>query len=97
MRYVLLIVAYMLLSFIVGLGFLYPNRPVSVFEFFLVAAMVIPVIALFDYIGQKVIENEMFVSLPQAIRVVVGIVVLGVFLVTVDFSISILGLEVESW
>jgi len=97
MRYVLLAVAYMLLSFVVGLGFLFPNRPVSVFEFFLVAAMIIPVIALFDFIGQKIIDNKTFVSLPQAIRVVIGIAVIGVFLVAVDFSIGILGLEVEPW
>ncbi len=97
MRYVLLAVAYMVLSFIVGLGFLFPNRPVSGFEFFLVAAMIIPVIALFDFIGQKIIDNKTFVSLPQTMRVVVGIAVLGVFLMTIDFSIGILGLEVEPW
>lgn len=97
MRYVFLLVAYMLLSFIVGLGFMFPNRPVSVFEFFLVASVIIPIIALFDYIAQKVIENQTFLGMSQILRVLFGIVILGVFFTCIDFGIGILGLEVEPW
>lgn len=97
MRYMFLIVAYMLLAFIVGLGYLFPNRPISIFDFFLVAAVILPIIALFDYIGQKVIESEMFNSSVPALRIVVGIGVLALFIVAVKLAVGFVGVEVESW
>jgi len=87
----------MLLAFIVGLGYLFPNRPISIFDFFLVAAVILPIIALFDYIGQKVIESEMFNSSVPALRIVVGIGVLALFIVAVKLAVGFVGVEVESW
>ena len=97
MRYMLLVVAYMLVSFIVGLGYLFPNRPISIFDFFLVAAVILPLVALFDFIGQKVIESGVFNNLSQLLRIVVGIGVLAVFLFSVQFGVGLLGIEVEPW
>ena len=97
MRYLLLIVAYMLLAFIVGLGYLFPNKPVFIFDIFVVAAVLLPVIALFDFVGQKIIESQLFNGAAPVLRLVIAIVVLALFLGAVHVAIGLLEIELESW
>jgi len=97
MRYALLLVAYMLVAFIVGIGYLFPNRPASLFEFFVVAAVLIPVVAAFDFIGQKTIESHLFNTSHQIIRWIIAIVILTLFLFTVSFAVNLIGLTLTPW
>ena len=97
MRYVLLIVAYMLVAFIVGLGYLYPSKPVFIFDIFVVAAALLPIIALFDFIGQKIIENSLFNNATPLLRFVIALVALTLFVGIVHVVIGLLEIELESW
>ena len=97
MRYVLLIVAYMLVAFIVGLGYLFPNKPVFLFDLFVVAAALLPIVALFDFVGQKIIESSLFNGAIPLVRFVIALAALTLFLGVVHVAIGLLEIELEPW
>lgn len=92
MNYIKIIVAYGLIALFVGLVFLFPDRPVSVVGFLVLAGTVLPIVAIFDMIAQKIID-----STPSAIRPFAGIVALAAFLGSVYLVVDLIGLAVKPW
>jgi len=97
MRYVFLIVAYMVVSFIVSLAITIPNRPASVFDYFLIAAVILPIVAVFDYAGQKLLESPALENLPKGSGMIAGLLTLGVFAFSVKFVVGFMNIEMIPW
>jgi len=97
MRYVFLIVAYMVVSFIVSLAITVPNRPVSVFDYFLIAAVILPIVAVFDFVGQKLLESSALENLPQGSRLIAGLLTLGAFAFSAKFVVGFMNIEMMPW
>ncbi|MDH5693316.1 MAG: hypothetical protein OEZ47_09460 [Gammaproteobacteria bacterium] len=97
MRYVVLILAYAVLGLLVGLGFLFPQRPTDPLDFFVISAALIPVLGIFDFIGQSIIDNEWLKKGPGGVRLIIGLIVLGVFLWCVKLLLGFLDLPTIPW
>ena len=93
MRYLILFIAYAMIALFFGLLLLFPNRPATLMGFVTIAAAITPVVAIFDYLGQKIIESPGMARL----RPVMALFAVGLFLATVYVALGFMGLEVNSW
>ena len=96
MRYVILVLAYAMLGLLIGSGFLYPERPKNLLDFFVISAALIPVLGIFDYTGQSVIDNDWLGKNPF-VKTLVGLAVFAVFLLVVNILIDYLDVTTIAW
>ena len=97
MRYLLLFLVYFLISLILLLGILFPNRLSSPLDFFLLTLYFVPCVGTFDVLGQRLMDNNKFASLPQAIKFTIGIVSLVAFIFGLNLLVDIVGMNTQPW
>jgi hypothetical protein len=93
MRYFILFIAYVMIALFFGLLLLFPHRPATLMGFVTIAGVITPIVAIFDYLGQKIIESPGMARL----RPVMALFAVGLFLGTVYVVLGFMGLETNSW
>ncbi len=97
MRYLTIIIAYSMLALIFGLAFLLPERPASYVGIIILTSILTIVVAIFDLIGQRIIDSRWFVGSPMPIRAFIGLTVFALFLGVVYKIVEFVGLETIPW
>ena len=88
MRYFILVTAYAFVAFLLGLAFLVPNRPSDLGEFSIIVLVLIPILAVFDLAGQTIIDSDRLAEKGPAVKPVVGLVALVIFIAAVHFVVK---------
>lgn len=97
MRYVSLLVAYTIVAFLLGLAFLFPDRPLSLAGFALITAALTPVVAGFDLVGQSIIDSPWIKGLSSMIRPLIGLLALAAFLATLYTVVQMVAVATVPW
>ncbi|NOY71617.1 MAG: hypothetical protein GXP14_04455 [Gammaproteobacteria bacterium] len=79
-RLVVAMAAYILVAFLLALAFLYPERPAVFADWMSVTVALLPLVGIFDLLGDNIIDSSWLKSLPQIAKAVVGFAGLGLFL-----------------
>lgn len=88
MRYFIVVTAYAFVAFLLGLAFLFPDRPSDLGEFSIIVLILIPVLAVFDLVGQTIIDSEQLAAKGPAIKPVIGLIALIIFILSVYFVVK---------
>jgi len=97
MRYISLIFAYAIVALLLGLGFLFPERPLTLAGFALVTAAFTPVVAGFDLVGQGILDSPRTKSAHQLVKPLLGLIVLAAFLATLYTVVNMLDVATKPW
>ncbi|HED40208.1 MAG TPA: hypothetical protein ENJ13_07225 [Chromatiales bacterium] len=97
MRYASLIFAYAIVALLLGLGFLFPERPLTLGGFALITAVLTPVVAGFDLVGQSIIDSPWMKNSHQLVRPLLGVVVLAAFLATLYTVVQMVSVSTAPW
>ena len=97
MRYLLLFLVYFVISLVLLLGILFPNRLSSPLDFFLLTLYFVPCVGTFDVLGQRLMDNERFANLPQILKFSLGIVALVVFIFALQKLVDFVGMTTVPW
>ena len=97
MRYLLLFLVYFVISLILLLGILFPERLSSPLDFFLLTLYFVPCVGTFDVLAQRVMDNTRFSSLPQALKYLIGIISLVIFIFALSMLVDFVGMTTEPW
>ena len=97
MRYASLIFAYAIVALLLGLGFLFPERPLTLMGFFLVTAALTPVVAGFDLLGQSILDSPWVKASHQLMKPMLGLMVLAAFLATLYTVVNIVDVATKPW
>ncbi|MDH5300984.1 MAG: hypothetical protein OEW58_06440 [Gammaproteobacteria bacterium] len=93
MRIVTLVAAYALIALFFGLLLMFPNHPASLAGFVALTCAMIPLVAVFDLLAQKIIDASALGSL----RSVIAIITFAVFLFAGYQLVVFLDLPASSW
>ena len=97
MRYLLLFLVYFVISLILLLGILFPERLSSPMDFFLLSLYFVPCVGTFDVIAQRLMDNEKFSKLPQSVKYAIGLVSLIAFIFALSLLVDVVGMKTEPW
>lgn len=97
MRYVSLLFAYALVALLVGLAFLFPDRPLTLTGFALLAAALTPVVGGFDFLGQGIIDSPWVKGQQQMLKPLLGIIAVAAFLAITYTVIIMIDLQTVAW
>jgi len=97
MRYVSLVFAYAIVALLLGLGFLFPERPFSWLDFAIIAAALTPVVGGFDVLGQSIIDSPWVKSSHSLARPLLGLMVLAAFLATLYTVVQLVAVPTTPW
>ncbi len=97
MRYLIVLAAYIFVAFLVGLAFLFPNRPADLSDFILLMVALVPVLAVFDLVGQTIIDSEKVSAMGAAARPALGFFALILFIGTVYLVVMLVEPETVPW
>jgi len=97
MRLFSVFAAYMTIGLVIALVLLFPNRPATVMGGMAVVVVLTLIVGLFDVLGQWVLDYPQFKQLPQFVRSLVFVVVIGLFFGTTYFGIEMLAPQVAPW
>ncbi|MCF6323076.1 MAG: hypothetical protein L3J89_01925 [Gammaproteobacteria bacterium] len=97
MRYVSLIFAYAIVALLLGLGFLFPERPLTLVGFLMVTAALTPVVAGFDLVGQGILDSPWVKSTHQLVKPLLGLMVLAAFLATLYTVVNMVDVVTSPW
>ena len=97
MRYASLIFAYAIVALLLGLGFLFPDRPLTLVDFALVTAAFTPVVAGFDLVGQSILDSPWTKNAHQLVKVLLGLIVLAAFLATLYTVVNMVDVATKPW
>jgi len=93
MRFVTLLLAYAFVALFFGLVFNFPNRPESLAGFLAMTCALIPLVAVFDLLAQKVIDAKTLGNM----RSLVAIAVFALFLFCGYQLMAFLALPATPW
>jgi len=79
-RLVVAMAAYTLVAFLLALAFLYPGRPAVFADWMTITVALLPLVGIFDLLSANIMDSTWLKNIPQIVKPIVGIVVLGVFL-----------------
>jgi len=97
MRYLIVLAAYIFVAFLVGLAFLFPNRPADLGGFTILMFTLVPVLAVFDLVGQTIIDSERVSTMGAAARPAIGLGALVLFLGAVYLVVKLVAPETVPW
>ncbi len=97
MRYASLFFAYAIVALLLGLGFLFPNRPLALIDFVLTAAALTPVVAGFDIVGQSIIDSPWVRGIHPMVRPLLGLIVLAAFLASLYTVTQMVAVNTAPW
>ena len=97
MRYASLIFAYAIVALLLGLGFLFPERPLTLVDFAIITAAFTPVVAGFDLVGQSIIDSPWMKNSHQMVRPLLGVVALAAFLATLYTVLQMVSVSTKPW
>ncbi|VAW89934.1 hypothetical protein MNBD_GAMMA17-2036 [hydrothermal vent metagenome] len=97
MRYASLIFAYAIVALLLGLGFLFPERPLTLMGFLMVTAAFTPVVAGFDLVGQGILDSPWIKSAHQLVKPLLGLMVLAAFLATLYTVVNMIDVATKPW
>jgi len=97
MRYASLIFAYAIVALLLGLGFLFPERPLTLAGFAIITAAFTPVVAGFDLVGQSILDSPWMKSAHQLVKPLLGLVVLAAFLATLYTVVNLVDVATRPW
>lgn len=97
MRYLIVLIAYLFVSFLLGLAFLFPDRPADIAGFFVLMLVLTPILAVFDLIGQTIIDSPKVTQMGAAARPALGFVALCAFLGTVYLAVKFMAPATVPW
>lgn len=97
MRIVSLLFAYAIVALLLGLAFLFPHRPLTIFDFAFITAVLTPVVGGFDVVGQSIIDSPWVKGGNQIIRPLLGLIVLAAFLATLYTVVQLVAVETAPW
>ncbi|MDH5257352.1 MAG: hypothetical protein OEX07_05075 [Gammaproteobacteria bacterium] len=97
MRYLLLFLVYFVISLVLLLSILFPERLSSPLDFFILTLYFVPCVGTFDVLAQRLMDNARFSNLPQFVKIIFGIISLGVFIFALDILVDLVGMNTEPW
>ena len=97
MRYASLLFAYAIVAILLGLGFLFPDRPFALMDFAIITAALTPVVAGFDILGQSIIDTPWVKTSHPVMRPLLGVVVLAAFIATLYTVVQMVAVPVTPW
>ena len=97
MRYLLLFLAYFIISLILLMSILFPERLSSPLDFFLITLYFVPCVGTFDVLGQRIMDQAWFSKLPQIVKVTLGIIAIVVFILGLQMLVDVIGMNTEPW
>ena len=97
MRYVIVLIAYAFVAFLLGLAFLFPNRPTDMSDLLLIVVILIPILALFDLIGQNIIDNDKLAAMGPGAKPAAGVVAFILFIAAVYLVVKKIAPPTVPW
>jgi len=97
MRYILLFFVYFVISLILLLGIIFPERMSSPLDFLILTLYIVPCVGTFDVLGQRLMERDWFSKLPQMLKVIFGIVSIILFIMALQVLVDLIGMNTEPW
>ncbi len=97
MRYVSLLFAYAIVALLLGVAFLFPERPFTLTGFAIIIAALTPVVGGFDVVGQAVIDSHWVKGNHQGVRALLGLMVLAAFLATLYTVLQLVAVPTIAW
>lgn len=97
MRYVTLLFAYALVALLVGLAFLFPDRPLTLAGFALVAAALTPIVGGFDVVGQGIIDSQWVRGQHQTVKPILGVIAVAAFLAMTYTVMGLIDVQTAAW
>jgi len=97
MRYLSLVFAYAIVALLLGLGFLFPERPLTLTDFAIMTAAFIPVVAGFDLVGQSILDSLWIKSAHHLVKPLLGLMVLAAFLATLYTVLNMVDVATKPW
>jgi len=96
-RLVVAMAAYTLVAFLLALAFLYPGRPAVFSGWMTITIALLPMVGIFDLLSENIMDSAWLKSLPQIMKAIVGIAVLGVFLGGQYWVVQLMGVVTTPW
>jgi len=93
MRFVTLLAAYAFVALFFGLLFMFPQRPASLAGFLAMTCALVPLVAVFDLLAQKIIDAK---SLGK-MRGIAALAALLMFLFSGYELVAFIALPVRAW
>ena len=97
MRYLLLFLVYFVISLVLLLSILYPERLSSPLNFLLLTLYFVPCVGTFDVLGQRLMDNARFSNLPQSVKLIFGVISVFVFISALSMLVDVVGMATEPW
>jgi len=97
MRYLLLFFVYFVISLILLLGILFPERMSSPLDFLILTLYFVPCVGTFDVLGQRLMDQAWFSNLPQILKVIFGIIAIILLIVALQMLVDVIGMNTEPW
>jgi len=97
MRYLLLFFVYFVISLILLLGILFPERMSSPLDFFILTLYFVPCIGTFDVLAQRLMETNWFSKLSQSLKFIFGITSVVAFIFGLSLLVDVVGMNTEPW
>ena len=97
MRYLLLFLVYFVVSLILLLVIIFPERLSSPLDFLLLTLYIVPCVGTFDVLGQRLMDNDRFSKLPHMLKVLFGIISIVVFVFALSMLVDVVGMNTEPW
>jgi len=97
MRYLLLFFVYFVISLILLLGILFPERMSSPLDFFILTLYFVPCIGTFDVLAQRLMETNWFSKLSQSLKFIFGITSVVLFIFGLSLLVDVVGMNTEPW
>ncbi len=96
-RLVVAMAAYTLVALLLALAFLYPERPAVFSDWMSVTVALLPLIGIFDLLGDNIIDSFWLKKLPQIAKWVVGLAGLGLFLSGQYWILQFIAVSTVPW
>ena len=97
MRYLLLFFVYFVISIILLLGILFPERMTSPLDFFILTLYFVPCVGTFDVLGQRLMEKTWFSNLSFLLKASFGLIAIIIFIFAMQMMVNIVGMNTEPW
>ena len=97
MKYVIVFAAYSFVSFLLGLAFLFPNRPADVGDFSFLMLVLIPILAVFDLAGQNIIDSDKVAAMGPAAKPAFGVLAFVAFIASVYMAVKMVAPATVPW
>ena len=96
-RLVVAMAAYTLVAFLLALAFLYPGRPAIFSDWMTITIALLPMVGIFDLLSENVMDSAWLKSLPQIVKAIAGIAILGVFLGSQYWVVQLIDITTIPW